>query len=685
MAEGREKTDCDGERIETGSAYDLTSFSMEKSETSMEKSERMASLQFSRLREMIERLQESINGIEKSMDFHCVTVRELQAVITSQNATMLGLEASVHALKASRPSVPHFTDFTDKVLSATLRCPDADFHMETPAGSRKCSVDRLDTPLSLASPGHSHGPGVYSRSPGHSHGLGVYSRSPGVTKRTRITDSMDCENFVERHGRMHDNVRELEDVKAVSLRRQNNKPVGKTRSKSSKPTPPTSEALGSSMKPPAGTPQTLRLAPAPSPVSATVSKAKLTTYKSQSVSDMPSMVGKGQMSMEALRQTYDAVVIGTTTSPACPTDEENLKLGQSAFPCLGRFLLCLVGHLQFGTGLPSWLFSFFSFAVLPISLTGLLVCATVVISGASTNWSMTMVLTLSFFQLGVSFASVSFKLNDMDLLLGPAENQLDDYAEGRGFMIDWQRLSRRRLVETVCVFVCMMIGRALVNLSFGQRFGGFGDRLVAEQGFDVAVFSWCMWLMIIRFLLLCYSFLHVSCGLELALDSFTLRFFNELDIEEALEEWNVLQAALRQVSSKMSSSLLAIGFCALAGLAILAEHVIFRTNGDMEIVANWLLRFYPLILFFLYSIMRVAEVTEKASRVAPLVNSWQFDHDDGSLTGWMDPGRQYAVQYINQSRAGFYLRGTQLTMPTAQRISYYLAALSVALLSRLFT
>ena len=38
--------------------------------------------------------------------------------------------------------------------------------------------------------------------------------------RHRITDSMDCENFVERHGRMHDNVRELEDVKAVSLRRE---------------------------------------------------------------------------------------------------------------------------------------------------------------------------------------------------------------------------------------------------------------------------------------------------------------------------------------------------------------------------------------------------------------------------------------------------------------------------------
>ena len=83
-------------------------------------------------------MQKSINGIEKLMDFQCATARELQAVITSQNATMLGLEASVHALKSSRAGVPHFTDFTGKDLPATLNCPDADFfHMETPA-ARSC-------------------------------------------------------------------------------------------------------------------------------------------------------------------------------------------------------------------------------------------------------------------------------------------------------------------------------------------------------------------------------------------------------------------------------------------------------------------------------------------------------------------------------------------------------------------
>lgn len=524
----------DGERTQsTGSANDLAIFSKEVSE----KTEGMPSLQYSQLREMMERMQKSINGIEKLMDFQCATARELQAVITSQNATMLGLEASVHALTSSRAGVPHFTDFTGKDLPATLNCPDADFfHMETPAGSR------VHTPVSLASPGHSHGLAVF---PSH-----------GPTKRTRITDSTDCDGFVERHGRMPSSVRELEDVKAVSLRRQNSKPFGKTKSTRSKPTPPTSSTLGSSMKPPpAGAPEQLSLAPAATretgeiaatgtrSVSATVSKAKIA--RDQSASDVANMVGKGQMSMEALRTTYDAVVIGTT-SGVSPTVEENMKLGQSAFPCFGRFLLCLVGHLQFGTGWSSWLFSLFSFAVLPVSLTALLFFATVVTGGASTLWNITLALTLSFFQLGVSFASVSFKLNDMDLLLGPAENQLDDYAEGRGFMRDWQRLSRRRLVETVCVLVSMVLGRLVVSLASGKAFGGLAGRLVADHGFDVAVFSWCSWLMIIRFLLLCYSFLHISCGLELALDSFTLRFFNELDIEEALEEWNVLQATLRQ-------------------------------------------------------------------------------------------------------------------------------------------
>ena len=45
---------------------------------------------------------------------------------------------------------------------------------------------------------------------------------------------------------------------------------------------------------------------------------------------------------------------------------------------------------------------------------------------------------------------------------------------------------------------------------------------------------------------------------------------------------------------------------------------------DISLVVNWMSRFFPLFLFFLYVLMRAAHITEKAGQVAPLVNSWGF-------------------------------------------------------------
>ena len=112
--------------------------------------------------------------------------------------------------------------------------------------------------------------------------------------------------------------------------------------------------------------------------------------------------------MEQLRQNYDAVVMntaGTRSSTALAIDNSS----QSAFPCLGRILVCWCGHLQFGTGLFSWLFSLLSCIILPVSLTTLLMCATLLAATSvtsTTQWGMTLSLTLSFFQLAVSYASV---------------------------------------------------------------------------------------------------------------------------------------------------------------------------------------------------------------------------------------------------------------------------------------
>ena len=227
-----------------------------------------------------------------------------------------------------------------------------------------------------------------------------------------------------------------------------------------------------------------------------------------------------QVSMENLQQGCDAVVIGTRSNN--PADSS------SALPCLGRLLLCSVGHLRFGDSWCCRAYSFFAWAVLPLSLTALMVYDTSLSSGLGSNWSSTMTFTLCLFQLAVSFASFSFMRQGIGLLLGPTERQLDDYAQQRGFVEEWQRKSRRRLAETICALLIMLLARFLVNLSLGDPWMG----TLRGSVLDNEVFTWSLWFVALRFFLYSYSVLHLSSGFELAVDSFSVRFFNQMDIEE---------------------------------------------------------------------------------------------------------------------------------------------------------
>lgn len=69
-------------------------------------------------------------------------------------------------------------------------------------------------------------------------------------------------------------------------------------------------------------------------------------------------------------------------------------------------------------------------------------------------------------------------------------------------------------------------------------------------------------------------------------------------------------------------------------------------------------------------------VTEKCTRVPSLVNSWSFGEET-----CLDAGRQYVVQYIEQSAAGFYVKGVRLRAYMALKISYLFGALLFTLLS----
>lgn len=380
-----------------------------------------------------------------------------------------------------------------------------------------------------------------------------------------------------------------------------------------------------------------------------------------------------RVSMEELRTNYDAVIAEFSVNKV----SERRGDGEvSALPRVGRCLLCMAGHLRFSEGLASRCFAILSFGIIPMAMSGLLLYG-----GAVSLMDTSLLLALTSFQLGVSVASFSFDRKGIALLLGPEETRLDDYAREADFVADWQKVSRKRFIETVCMFIGMMCARIAAQI-------WVRGQLELEANWD-QVYTIAFTFMLFRYLLLCYSILHCCCGLELALDSFGVRFFREMDIEQALSEWNTLQATLRQASTKISDSLLVIGFCCLASMALLGEQVIRNPRSFVETpgqMTSWLSRYYPLMIAFLYTMMRAAAITEKANRVAPLVNSWKFhkSHQEDDERGvWMDYERQYVVQYISQSRAGFFIRGSQLTVPTVQKLLYYLGAVSFALFSRL--
>lgn len=72
--------------------------------------------------------------------------------------------------------------------------------------------------------------------------------------------------------------------------------------------------------------------------------------------------------------------------------------------------------------------------------------------------------------------------------------------------------------------------------------------------------------------------------------------------------------------------------------------------------------------------------------MAPFINSWDFPSEEEEYyQQWLHEGRQYIVQYIMQSEAGFYVKGVRLSNFTVMKLCYGFGALSFALLSHTMT
>ena len=263
-----------------------------------------------------------------------------------------------------------------------------------------------------------------------------------------------------------------------------------------------------------------------------------------------------------------------------------------------------------------------------------------------------------------------FKLNFVDETPEPP----DRYARQAGFIAVWRRKSQKQFIKATGCLILLCVSRCLAYIQAPVS----SHELIQTSTFCFAS---------IGFVAVTYLQLHISKGLELAIDSFAVNFFKEMDFEKALAEWNVLQAMLRHVSTKLSGSLLMLGVSSGSSILYLIELSFVRTDvgGGFGFILQNLWSLPPIILF-LYTMMRAAAVTEKASRVSPLVNSWTFEDKepfgDEEEQVWMDLERQYLVQYINQSEAGFYVQGVKIRNFQVTKMCYYLGAILFTIVSQ---
>lgn len=278
------------------------------------------------------------------------------------------------------------------------------------------------------------------------------------------------------------------------------------------------------------------------------------------------------------------------------------------------------------------------------------------------------------YMAGVAASIWMLRRRNIQELLKDDESSLDMYARQAGFIAVWRRKSQKQFIKATGCLILLCVSRCLAYIQAPVS----SHELIQTSTFCFAS---------IGFVAVTYLQLHISKGLELAIDSFAVNFFKEMDFEKALAEWNVLQAMLRHVSTKLSGSLLMLGVSSGSSILYLIELSFVRTDvgGGFGFILKNLWSLPPIILF-LYTMMRAAAVTEKASRVSPLVNSWTFEDKepfgDEEEQVWMDLERQYLVQYINQSEAGFYVQGVKIRNFQVTKMCYYLGAILFTIVSQ---
>ncbi|CAK0905142.1 unnamed protein product [Prorocentrum cordatum] len=136
----------------------------------------------------------------------------------------------------------------------------------------------------------------------------------------------------------------------------------------------------------------------------------------------------------------------------------------------------------------------------------------------------------------------------------------------------------------------------------------------------------------------------------------------------AAQEWNVLQAVLRKASRSIEYCFFTLQTA--SWFAVLFGYIDVTYGSDSLVVPGGLVLLGLSRIFYC-----AAAITDKCAQVPSLVNSLYSGHD-------VDSQRQYVVQYIMQSGAGFYVLGVRMDSAVTLKLAYVGGIISLGLMHR---
>ncbi|CAE7357948.1 unnamed protein product [Symbiodinium natans] len=235
------------------------------------------------------------------------------------------------------------------------------------------------------------------------------------------------------------------------------------------------------------------------------------------------------------------------------------------------------------------------------------------------------------------------------------------------FEVNWHEVSgkewRKFAMAWLASVLCFTVSQGLecvrtedTSAEEVQRDGLMKVVMISLKGLSVINFAIASAIIMI----VAYIQSHLLIGLDKSLDCWCSEIWNHQNFALGVQSWNAMQALLKFVGRELQNSFLVLQVFGYLGFLLFlggAVAVAFRSEFFFFPMLVEVLAVLPLMILFLVNLRvfsHAAGLTEKCRAIPAFVNQIMAEEA-------VELNRQYLVQFIKDSSAGFYVKNVQLT------------------------